>query len=69
LYLDYHQGGYAKTNPELNEFISSLAAAGVPTEFIYTGKLFWAAVDLIGKKIIEPGSTVLILHTGGLQSL
>ena len=68
LYLDYHHGGYAKTNPELNEFISTLADAGLLTEFVYTGKLFWAAVDLIRKKIIEPGSTVLILHTGGLRN-
>lgn len=68
LYLDYHHGGYAKTNPELNQFIKMLADADVPTEFVYTGKLFWAAIDLIRKKIIEPGSTVLVLHTGGLRN-
>lgn len=67
LHLDYHHGGYAKTNPKLDQFIIKLANAGMPTEFVYTGKLFWAAVDLIQKKIIVPGSTVLILHTGGLR--
>jgi 1-aminocyclopropane-1-carboxylate deaminase len=68
LYLDYHHGGYAKTNAELNQFIHSLTEVGIPTEFVYTGKLFWAAIDLIRKKLVEPGSTVLILHTGGLRN-
>lgn len=68
LYFDYHQSGYAKTNRELDEFIAQLEAAGIPTEFVYTGKLFRAAVDLIHKKAFEPGATVLILHTGGLRT-
>lgn len=68
LFLEYHHGGYAKTNGALDLFIETLKRVGVPTEFVYTGKLFWATVDLIQKKIIEPGSTVLVLHTGGLRN-
>jgi 1-aminocyclopropane-1-carboxylate deaminase len=67
LLLDYHGGGYAKTSPELNHFIEQIKADGIPTEFVYSGKLFWAVQDLISKKFFEPGSTVLVLHTGGLR--
>jgi 1-aminocyclopropane-1-carboxylate deaminase len=67
LLLDYHGGGYAKTSPKLNRFIEQLKADGIPTEFVYSGKLFWTVQDLIGKNFFEPGSTVLVLHTGGLR--
>jgi 1-aminocyclopropane-1-carboxylate deaminase len=67
LLLDYHLGGYAKTSPELNLFINHLKTAGMPTEFVYSGKLFWAVQDLVSKNFFEPGSTVLVLHSGGLR--
>jgi 1-aminocyclopropane-1-carboxylate deaminase len=68
LLLDYHFGGYAKTTPELNYSIEQTKSNGIPTEFVYTGKLFWAVQDTIRKKIFEHGSTVLVLHTGGLRN-
>jgi 1-aminocyclopropane-1-carboxylate deaminase len=67
LVLDYHLGGYAKTSPELNRFIDQTKADGIPTEFVYSGKLFWAVRDLLRKNFFEAGSTVLLLHTGGLR--
>lgn len=67
LLLDYHGGGYAKTSPELNHFIDQVKADGIPTEFVYSGKLFWAVQDLVSKNFFTPGSTVLMLHTGGLH--
>ena len=68
LYLDYHHGGYAKSTAELEACIYQLQKLGMPAEFVYTGKLFWATADLIRKKIIEPGATVLLLHSGGLRT-
>lgn len=67
LLLDYHMGGYAKTSPELNRFIDQVKADGIPTEFVYSGKLFWAVQDLVSKNFFEPGSIILALHTGGLR--
>jgi 1-aminocyclopropane-1-carboxylate deaminase len=34
---------------------------------VYTGKLFYALDDLAGKGFFEPGSKVLVIHSGGLQ--
>jgi 1-aminocyclopropane-1-carboxylate deaminase len=69
LLLDYHFGGYAKTTPELNSFAEQTIVRGIPTEFVYTGKLFWAVRDLLSKKFFERGSTVLLVHTGGLRAV
>jgi len=64
----YHFGGYAKRNPELIKFMNQLhSETGIPTDFVYTGKLFYALFDLAMKKILEPGARVLIIHSGGLQ--
>lgn len=68
LFLDYHFGGYAKSNPELEKFILKTASKGIQTEFVYSGKLFWAVQDLVRKGFFEKGSKVLVLHTGGLRS-
>lgn len=67
LLLDYHLGGYAKTNTTLNKFIHQLSEQGLHTEFVYSAKLFWALQDLIDKGFFDRGSTVLALHTGGLR--
>ena len=66
---DYHFGGYAKVTNELSEF-----CAGFEEEFniliepTYTGKLFYGVVDQIKKGRIESGSTILVIHSGGLQA-
>ena len=65
---DYHFGGYAKKNPELFQFMNSFyARTGIRTDFVYTGKLFYAALDLIQRKIFPDKSKMLIIHSGGLQ--
>jgi len=69
LLLDYHQGGYAKTNPHLQKFMEEMGQSGLPTEHVYSGKLFWAVADLVKKGFFEKESTVLVLHTGGLQAI
>lgn len=67
LHTNYHFGGYAKSKPELIEFIKSFCAeTGILIEPVYTGKLFFAVMDLISKDYFKKGDRVLILHSGGL---
>jgi 1-aminocyclopropane-1-carboxylate deaminase len=39
----------------------------IPTDFVYTGKLFYAVRDLIQKNFFPSGSRILLIHSGGLQ--
>ena len=65
---DYHFGGYAKHKPDLFLFMNVLyQASGIPTDFVYTGKLFFGVSDLIENNFFPPESRVLIIHSGGLQ--
>lgn len=68
LIYDYHFGGYAKTTSILVSFIDEFEKKyNIPLDQVYTGKMLFGVFDLIGKKFFKPGSTVLVLHTGGLQ--
>jgi 1-aminocyclopropane-1-carboxylate deaminase len=68
LIFDYHFGGYAKTSPDLIQFMNNwYKQSGMPTDFVYTGKLFFAANDLLEKDFFPKGSKILIIHSGGLQ--
>lgn len=65
---NYHFGGYAKHTSELLEFKSKFENDhNIPLDYVYTAKLFFAAFDLINKDKIPENSTVLIIHSGGLQ--
>jgi 1-aminocyclopropane-1-carboxylate deaminase len=65
---DYHFGGYAKKNAVLLSFMNSFfRQTAIPSDFVYTGKLFYAALDLIKKDFFSPGNRLLIIHSGGLQ--
>ena len=67
---EYAFGGYAKTNKTLDDFIRDFQDDhGVPLEPVYTGKMMYGICDLISKGFFDKGSTILALHTGGLQSL
>jgi len=64
---EYHFGGYARYKPELIQFMNEFyKTTGVPTDFVYTGKLFFAIHDLITKEFFIPGSRLLVIHSGGL---
>ena len=53
---DYHFGGYAKMNDELFGFMNLFYnKTGIPTDFVYTGKLFYAAFDLDQKRFFSAG--------------
>jgi 1-aminocyclopropane-1-carboxylate deaminase len=68
LLTDYHQGGYAKTTPELLQFCQEFTQQSqVPIEPVYTGKVFYALRELIKSGYFQPDEKLLVLHTGGLQ--
>jgi 1-aminocyclopropane-1-carboxylate deaminase len=65
---DYHFGGYAKHKPELISFMNTFyEQTSIPTDFVYTGKLFFGIVNCIANDFFSPGSNLLAIHSGGLQ--
>ncbi|SDY76726.1 1-aminocyclopropane-1-carboxylate deaminase/D-cysteine desulfhydrase [Hymenobacter psychrophilus] len=69
LNTDYHGGGYARLGPELRQFIVDFRQRhGILLDPIYTGKLLCGLLNLAAKGHFERGSTVLAIHTGGLQA-
>jgi len=64
----YEFGGFAKTNEILSTFIQSFEKShGIPLEPIYSGKSFYAVMDLVDKRYFPRGSKILLIHCGGLQ--
>jgi 1-aminocyclopropane-1-carboxylate deaminase len=67
---EYHFGGYAKTAPELIDFMNSFfKQTGIPLDPIYTGKMVYGVIDLVAKNYFPEGSKILMIHTGGLQGI
>ena len=68
--LDFHFGGFAKTTPELFEFIKTFKKQhGIQLEPVYTGKMFYGIFELIKQGYFKANSRILVIHTGGLQGL
>lgn len=66
--LDYHFGGFAKTNAELLAFIDAFEVRNqIPLEPVYTGKMLYALYDLIQKRAFKANQRIIAVHTGGLQ--
>jgi len=64
----FHQGGYAKTNPALFEFMNQLwTLEKIPTDIVYTGKLLLAVDSLLKENYFKEESKILVIHSGGLQ--
>jgi 1-aminocyclopropane-1-carboxylate deaminase len=65
---DFHFGGYAKQTPELIQFILKMKQQHrLPLDPIYTGKMVAGVFDLMKKSYFARGSTILLIHTGGLR--
>lgn len=65
---DYHFGGYAKYTGELLDFMNTwYNQTGIPSDFVYTGKLFFAFKKLADEGFFQMPAHVLLLHSGGLQ--
>ncbi len=68
LFHNFHFGGYAKYTSELILFMNDwYLKTGIPTDFVYTAKLFYGLDQLIKKNYFKPGSKILAIHSGGLQ--
>ena len=65
---EFHEGGYAKTSKAQIEFMNAFwEATKIPTDIVYTGKVFYAVQQLINKQYFLPASKALVIHSGGLQ--
>ena len=64
----YCCGGYAKTTPELLQFMQSFEAEhSIPLEQVYTAKMMIGLFDLIEQNYFPKNTRILVIHTGGLQ--
>ena len=65
---DFHLGGYAKTNQAQFDFMNLLwATEKIPTDMVYTSKLFMAVKSLLANNYFSPTAKILMIHSGGLQ--
>mgnify|MGYP000321274756 CR=1 FL=1 len=65
---NYVTNGYAKVSVSLVEFINEFNTShNIPLDAIYTGKMMMGILDLVGKDYFPKGSSILAIHTGGLQ--
>ena len=65
---DYHFGGYAKTSSLLFDYMNTLfLEKHIPTDFVYTGKLFYAVEKIHANGKFPDQSRVIVVHSGGLQ--
>jgi 1-aminocyclopropane-1-carboxylate deaminase len=64
----FHQGGYAKTNPMMLDFMNRIwDTEKIPTDIVYTSKLLFAVDQLIKEKYFDKDASILVIHSGGLQ--
>jgi len=64
----FHQGGYAKTNPTMIDFMNKLwDTEKIPTDIVYTSKLLFGVEQLIQENYFEKDASILVIHSGGLQ--
>jgi 1-aminocyclopropane-1-carboxylate deaminase len=68
LFHQYHFGGYAKYSQQLIDFMNRWhSVTGIPSDFVYTGKMFYAFNHLLEDDFFASQARVLLIHTGGLQ--
>lgn len=70
LWSEYHFGAFAKTTPELMQFIQQFAAAsGIIVDQVYEGKMMYALFDKVKQGFFNPGDRILLIHSGGTMGL
>ncbi len=68
LWAGFHEGGYARRSKELLDHMNNwFTEFGIPSDFVYTGKLFRAFDTLVQRNSFPPESRILLIHSGGLQ--
>lgn len=64
----YTFGGFAKFHPPVIDFARSFfQQTNILLDPIYTAKMLFGVFDMLAKGVFAPESTVVALHTGGLQ--
>ena len=64
---DCHFGGYAKSSPELSDFVAQYSGLhDIPLEPIYSGKLFWWLNRELQSGQLQEGAEVILIHSGGI---
>ncbi len=67
---DFHLGGYAKYHQGLVDFIRHFYQQHqIILDPIYSGKMMYALNEMIKTDYFSPGTTLVAIHTGGLQGL
>lgn len=70
IHHQFHEGGYAKSNPKLMDFIAQFASkTGILLDQVYTAKMMKAVFTLAEQDYFEPNSKILCVHTGGILGL
>jgi 1-aminocyclopropane-1-carboxylate deaminase/D-cysteine desulfhydrase-like pyridoxal-dependent ACC family enzyme len=70
LNLNYHFGGYAKITKELILFMNEFENTNdIKLDPIYTAKLLFGINSMILNGEFPRGSTIIVIHTGGLQGI
>ncbi len=68
LISEYCCGGYARLNNKLVEFVNHFhTTQNISLDLIYTGKMMFGIMDLVVRDYFPIGSSILAIHTGGLQ--
>lgn len=66
----YEFGGYAKVSQELIGFMNRFYQLHkIPTDPVYTAKLLFGVIDRIQNGYFASNSSILVVHTGGLQGI
>jgi 1-aminocyclopropane-1-carboxylate deaminase len=70
LHFDFHLGGYAKYHAGLVAFMLDFYLRyQIVLDPVYSGKLLYALNELIKRDYFEPGTTLIAIHTGGIQGI
>lgn len=65
---DFHFGGYAKKTDDLLHFMNGVwEQYRIPLDFVYTGKTFFALMQMFESGDFAEKNKILFVHTGGLQ--
>jgi 1-aminocyclopropane-1-carboxylate deaminase/D-cysteine desulfhydrase-like pyridoxal-dependent ACC family enzyme len=68
MFFDYHFGGYAKTNNELNIFIDDFERKNnFRPDRIYLAKMLYGIYDLIKKDYFDRNQTIVVLNSSLIQ--
>lgn len=68
LETSFHFGGFARYDDVLLRFINGFYERhNIQLDFVYTGKMMYGIYELIRTGIIQAGTHLVCIHTGGLQ--